>query len=297
MTASRWLMFLNDLDPSEDSTVLGGDDIRYTRALTPAVQYHARCPEGMSIAHFMLDQEQKEQLMEDWAEWDAEKKEQLPFLEITTAKLARLFLVSHWPRRIRTPEKETMEGRGKGKGEQSQKHRQQANVIANNLRAFLKNDRSVEELIVWSRFEVLLCLHPTTNPQQLAAQLRNWDDYTLASMHDRSTVRITTMRMVQHPPHLWIVFPATLSIAFLTKRLATILDIDDYQVGVNHGELLLHLTSTEACLKLQGCRISCGEYGQALLTSGDEQQDALECQRQGLRPESTIEERLEGVER
>ena len=105
------------------------------------------------------------------------------------------------------------------------------------------------------------------------------------------------MRMVQQPPYLWIVFPATLSMAFLTKRLATILDFDDYQVGVNHGELLLHLTSKEACLKLQGCRISCGEYGQALLTSGDEQQDELESQRQGLRRDATIEERLEGVER
>ena len=153
-------------------------------------------------------------------------------------------------------------------------HKQQASAIYANLKALQSSIPDIVELVIWNRYEVLLRASPTTSPPQLAAQLKNWDDYVLRNLHDKTIVAVTTLRQVLQPPGIWLLFPAALSVDLLMTRLAQVLDVASYQPGANHGELLLQLRSTTACQRLYNCTISCGEYGNASLTSGDIHVDA-----------------------
>ena len=127
--------------------------------------------------------------------------------------------------------------------------------------------------------------------------MKNWDDYVLRSLHDKSIVSVTTLRQVLHPPSIWLLFPAALSVEFLMTRLAQVLDIDSYQPGANHGELLLQLRSATACQRLYNCTVSCGEYGNASLTSGDIHVDAQWNRKMEIDAEDGLESRLRGLDR
>ena len=119
--------------------------------MTPIVNWDDRCPQGLSIAHFMCVATQRERLLEDLFDWEPEHRAQYHYFEFQASKLPRLYLVSHWPRRAKTA------------SSGAPNHKQQSNVIMQNVAVFMGENGIIEEAIPWDKYELLICIRQGAN--------------------------------------------------------------------------------------------------------------------------------------
>ena len=102
MTASRWLMMLNQIELDTRTTVPGGGGLKYDRRSLPQVNSVGQSPDELSIAHFLMDAETLRNALEYQAEMETDTGVEEPLFRLMVLdrhQLKNLYLISHMPRR------------------------------------------------------------------------------------------------------------------------------------------------------------------------------------------------------
>ena len=272
MSASRWLMLLNNISLDEASSCVGhSSTLKYSMACLPSVQWPNMCPEHRSIAHVMIPQDRVEELVEDVRDLD-----DVHLFIIDPTKFRHLYIVSHWP--ARRPK--AQEGGG-----QQATVKFQADAIMDSLRSCgLENQ--LGPMIEYSKWDVLVYVNQPEQSELIAGKIRNWDNLVMRSLHQQQLVRTGREKALQHPPRLWLQFPAALDPLFLIQEISTRVSIVESEPGTELGTWSVSFADADTAGIMAGCVIPCGECGSALLTTGNTEVDS-NLNRQGMVEPST----------
>ena len=110
------------------------------------------------MAYFMVNPEVLGYFRED-----IPQMHELKMLHMKSDNLTRLYLISHWPRRSPT----------------SQTAKMQADAIRETLESCQELSN---QMVEWSKWEVLVEVRREADTNVLAAKLQNWESLSLTSM-------------------------------------------------------------------------------------------------------------------
>lgn len=270
MSATRILMILNSLDPSESSTQFRfASNLRYPLDWLPQVQRAA--PDSVTIAHYHVPshvvsslEEDGPNLLENGIRW-------------CVMGAAPAFIINHLP--------------NKQKGSASKPFKCQADEILETLLSPPAVSRLFSQVMALNRWDVYAELNQGVDPQFLADTLLNLDNLLLLSASTQAVIHPSAGQRVVEPPMLFLICPPTILVQYALDRVASVTSIRCHQLVDRPGHALLTLEHAAAAKALAGCRIPCTGAGNIILTSGLADRDRKASEEVGIRGELSLAER------
>jgi hypothetical protein len=145
----------------------------------------------------------------------------------------------------------------------------------------------LDSILILNRWDVLVLLRPSTDPEILASALSNLDNYILVDASTTSRVFPSTSTRTYDPPYALIQFPLHLLASFVLSSVSAITPILSHQ-EVKPGSLLVCLQDPHAARPLYGLRLY-SPQGSILITSGDGSLDSRHEAQLNLPPNAPLD--------
>jgi hypothetical protein len=267
VSALRILMCMNQMDPTESTTLFrGASPDRYPAQ--PLPQIVRASPNGLIIAHYHVGPSILDHLVED--------RDVLASLGINWAILPPdtqgLYLISHLPR---------------FGGGSERAFKRQALEVRDGLLCAPSIGSLFDLVMVFSRWDVLIRPATGVSIPLLADSVRNLDNYTLTEVTRMARIYPNDQWQKCDPPNAFICFPLHLSPEMVLRLLVDICPVTRHQDVGKPGQLLVTFDSPKVAQILYGLKLPTSS-GAISITCGSGDGDAQWEKELALSPQAPL---------